>query len=76
MPEEIKEKIYEFLKENKGRELSIIKLKNEMGKAGMSYCYHTVLKWCAILNAEPENNIRIKDYGSIKIISYVEDEDD
>ncbi len=73
MPEEIKEQIYEFLKKNKDKEFSIIKLRNEMEELGMKSCYQTILKWAAILSAEPDNNIETKDYGSIKIISYVGD---
>ena len=73
MPEEIKEQIYEFLKKNKDKEFSIIELRNELEKIGMKYCYQTILKWAAILSAGSENNIKTKDYGSIKIISYVGD---
>lgn len=73
MGEEIKEIIHEFLKNNKGQEFSVFKLREGMEKAGMKYSYHTVLKWIAVLNAESGNGIEIKDYGSIKIISYVGD---
>ncbi len=73
MPEEIKEKICEYLKQHKGDEISVKKLMEEMEKEGMKYCYHTILKWAAILNAEPDSNIRIRDYGNIKLISYVGD---
>ena len=66
MPEGIKEKIHKFLKENEGKEFSISKVKEEV-----KHSYQTVLKWTIVLEAE--GRIKIKDYGNIKLASYVEE---
>ncbi len=70
MPEEIKDKIREFLKENKGKEFTVRKLREELENAGMKYCYPTILKWVSILGAESDSNVQVKDFGSLKLVSY------
>ena len=66
MPEEIKEKIYKFLKDQKGKEFSILKISK-----AVKHSYQTVLKWTLVLEANPENKIQIRDFGNIKLVSYI-----
>ncbi len=70
MPEEIKDKICDFLEKNKDKEFTIRKLREALEKAGMKYCYPTILKWVSILEAEPDSNVQVRDYGSLKLVSY------
>jgi len=65
MAEEIKEKIHKFLKENAEKEFSVSKLKEALG-----HSYPSILKWVMVLAAETERNVRIKDFGNIKLVSY------
>ena len=74
MAEELKKKIYDFLKDNLKEEYSILKLKRELENKGIKISYVTMLKWTLVLSMDPESNIIIKDYGNIKIISYIGNE--
>ncbi len=65
MAEEIKEEIYEFLKEHTGESFSVSKLKEKIG-----HSYNTVLKWIMVLAENPEKDIVVKDYGNIKLVYY------
>lgn len=66
MPEEIKEEIYQFLKDQKGKEFSILKIKK-----AVKHSYHTVLKWTLVLAANPNNKVQVRDFGNIKLVSYI-----
>ena len=66
MAEEIKEKIYQFLKEHRNEEFSISKLRENLGHA-----YPSILKWVMVLAAESDMGVKIKDFGNIKLVSYV-----
>ena len=74
MPEEIKDKICEFLKQNKGKEFTIRKLRGELEQVGIKYCYPTILKWVSILGVEPDSNVQVRDFGSLKLVSYEKEE--
>ena len=65
MAEEIKEKIYKFLVENKGEEFSQKEIMRQL-----KVSYPSVLKWVAVLLAEEDRDPRVKakDYGSLKSI--------
>jgi predicted AAA+ superfamily ATPase len=62
MAEELKEKIFEFLKSNQGKEFSLSQIKKEIGLS-----YNTISKWITVLNVE--DRIIVKDFGNIKLIS-------
>lgn len=64
MAEELKEKIYKFLKENKGKRFSIKEISRKT-----KISYPSALKWTSVLLAEKEKNIKLEDYGHIKFIS-------
>jgi len=55
----LKEVIYNFLLENKGKRFSCTELSEKLGIS-----YVTVLKWVEVLSAE--NRIRMADYGNLK----------
>ena len=65
MPKEIKEKIYEFLKENRGKRFN---LKEISKKTKISY--PSVLKWLEVLIIEQdrEPQVNIEDYGNVKLV--------
>lgn len=65
MAEEIKEKIYKFLKESKEK----LNLKQLSEKLKISY--PSVLKWIEVLKAETfrDPKIKVEDYGNIKLVS-------
>lgn len=65
MAEDIKEKIYKFLKESKEK----FNLKQISEKTKISY--PTVLKWIEVLKAEEFRNpkVKVEDYGNIKLVS-------
>lgn len=60
MAEDIKEKIYEFLKEKKGQRFNMRELVEKSKIASKA----TILKWVEVLKAE--KRIKIKDYGNLK----------
>jgi len=62
MAEELKESLYEFLKENMKERFSIKQVYEKTKKGS----YPTVLKWILILIAEGRVNVR--DYGNVKIV--------
>ena len=68
MAEDIKEKLYEFLKESKEK----LNLKQLSEKTKVSY--PSVLKWIEVLKAEEwrDPKVKVEDYGNIKLVS-VED---
>ena len=66
MAEEIKQEIRAFLRAHSKEEFSISKVRENIGHA-----YPSILKWAMILAANPEENITIKDFGNIKLVSYV-----
>lgn len=55
----LKELIYKFLVENKGKRFSCTELSQKL-----NISYATVLKWVEVLSAE--NKIKIADYGNLK----------
>ena len=61
MAEDIKEKIYKFVKESKEK----FNLKQISEKLKISY--PSVLKWIEVLKAE--KRIQVEDYGNIKLVS-------
>ena len=65
MAEDIKEKIYKFLKESKEK----FNLKQISEKLKISY--PSVLKWIEVLKAEEfrKPKIKVEDYGNIKLVS-------
>ena len=66
MPEEIKEKIYEFLKENRGKRYNMRELTD-----ALKICSHaTTIKWVSILVAEQDRELVVilEDYGNVKIV--------
>ncbi len=65
MPEDLKEKIYSFLKENAGERFSMTQLKE---KTGISY--PSVLKWIEVLLAEKDRDpiVKIEDYGHLRLV--------
>lgn len=69
MAEDLKEKIYEFLKENKPKKFSVLAIKNKIG-----YSYNTCLKWITVLEAEKDRKplVVIEDYGNIKLVGVQE----
>ncbi len=62
MAEEIKEKIYQFLKEKKPKRFNMKVLVEESGVASRA----TVLKWVQVLIAE--KRIFVADYGNVKLV--------
>ena len=64
MAEELKEKIYEFLKKNKGKKFSLKEISRRT-----KISYPSVLKWTSVLIAEKDRGIKVEDYGHIKFIS-------
>lgn len=71
MGEEIKEKIYEFLKKNAGQ-MFVLKELSEKIKVS----YPSILKWSEVLIAERDRDppVSIKDYGHIKLICVEKDD--
>ena len=66
MPEEIKEKIYDFLKENRGKRYNLRELTDEL-----KICSHaTIIKWVTVLLAEQDREFRLsmEDYGNVKLV--------
>lgn len=65
MAEDIKEKIYEFLKENLGRKYNLTQLTQQKIASWAS-----VSKWVAVLIMETDRNpiILQEDYGNVKLI--------
>lgn len=65
MAEEIKEKIYKFLKES-NEKLNMLQISKKL-----HISYPTVLKWIEVLKAEQfrDPKIKVEDYGNIKLIS-------
>ncbi len=65
MAENIKEKIYNFLKENSPKRYNLSQLKRETGIS-----YPTILKWVEVLIVEQDRNpkLNVEDYGSIKLV--------
>jgi len=74
MPEEIKERIINLLKEFPDEKYNVKQINSMLGEREVSY--PTVLKWVAVLQAE--KRIRVDDYGNVKIIGlnkeYIEDD--
>lgn len=66
MPEEIKEKIYQFLKENAGKRFNMQELIDKSKIASRA----TILKWVEVLIVEKDRDppINIEDYGNVKLI--------
>ena len=66
MAEDIKEKIYEFLKENAGKRFNMQELVDKSKIASRA----TVLKWVAVLIVEKDRDppINIEDYGNVKLV--------
>lgn len=55
----MKEVIYNFLKQNKGKRFTCTELSKQL-----RISYATILKWVEVLSAEKK--IRIADYGNLK----------
>lgn len=66
MPEEIKQKIYDFLKENQGKKFAVKRIFEQTKFASLP----TIHKWVGILIAE--ERISVDDYGNIKLV-YVDE---
>jgi Mn-dependent DtxR family transcriptional regulator len=64
MPEEIKNKILNFLKSHK-QKFSITQISKELGIS-----YSTTLKWVEVLIVE--GSIKVEDWGNLKLIWYEE----
>lgn len=67
-PEEIKEKIYNFLKENKGERYSLIEI---VRKTRISY--PSVMKYIPMLVLESQTGkrkppVKLQDHGHIKLV--------
>lgn len=62
MAEDIKEKIYEFLKENKGQRFNMRELVEKSKIASKA----TILKWVEVLIVE--KRIIVEDYGNVKLV--------
>ncbi|KKN40558.1 hypothetical protein LCGC14_0731940 [marine sediment metagenome] len=62
MAEEIKDKIYKFLKENAGKRFSLKEISRQT-----KISYPSSLKWTRVLRAEKED-IKIDDHGHIKFL--------
>ncbi len=66
MPEEIKENIYDFLKENPGKRFNLRELTDKL-----KICSHaTIIKWTTVLCAEQDRDpkINMEDYGNVKLV--------
>ncbi len=65
MAEDLKEKIYEFLKENTGKRFNILEIKKQTGLS-----YNTCLKWISVLAEEKERKppVMMEDYGNVKLV--------
>ena len=63
MPEDLKEKIYKFLKENSDKEFNIKQISEKLGIS-----YPTVLKWIEVLKAE--GKIKMIDWGNLKLVRF------
>jgi len=61
MAEDLKEKIYRFLKENKDKEFNIKQISEKLGIS-----YPTTLKWIEVLRAE--GKIKLIDWGNLKLV--------
>ena len=62
MPEDTKEKIYQFLKEKKPKRFNMKELVEESKIASRA----TILKWVQVLIAE--KRISVADYGNVKLV--------
>ncbi len=62
MPEDTKEKIYQFLKEKKPKRFNMKELVEESKIASRA----TILKWVEVLVAE--KRILVADYGNVKLV--------
>ena len=69
MGEEIKEKIYKFLKNNTGKRFVLIDLHRKL-----KISYPSILKWTSVLVAEKYRDppVQILDYGNVKLV-WIED---
>lgn len=67
MAEEIKEKVFEFLRERAGNKFTQKSLHKAM-REHMKISYHTISKWIAVLEAE--KRIKTEDYGNFKVVYY------
>lgn len=64
MAEDLKEKIYEFLKEKKPKKYNIKQISNHL-----KISYPTVLKWIEVLLAEQRKpKLNQEDYGNLKLV--------
>ena len=61
MAEDIKEKIFNFLLNNKGQRFSVKQIQEQLGIS-----YSTCLKWVEVLIAE--GHVKVEDYGNIKLV--------
>lgn len=64
MAEDIKEKIYKFLKESKEK-FNLLQISQKL-----KISYPSVLKWVEVLKAEKfrDPKVVVKDYGNIKLV--------
>lgn len=64
MAEDLKEKIYEFLKESSPEKFNMSKIKEKT-----KISYPSVLKWIEVLAAEIDRDppLHLEDYGNIKL---------
>ena len=65
MAEDIKQKIYEFLKNNRDQEFNVKQISERLGIS-----YPTTLKWIEVLRAE--GKIKIVDWGNLKLIKFLD----
>jgi len=62
MPEEIKKRIMDLLKQFPDEKLSVTQLHSMISNVS----YPTLLKWVLILQAEKQ--VKIDDYGNVKLV--------
>ena len=69
MAEDLKEKIYQFLKDNAGKKFNILEVKRQTNLS-----YNTCLKWVSVLVEEKDRTPRviIQDYGNVKLVGVEE----
>ncbi len=65
MAEDLKEKIYQFLKDNAGKRFNILEVKRQTNLS-----YNTCLKWISVLVEEKDRDppVTIQDYGNVKLV--------
>jgi Mn-dependent DtxR family transcriptional regulator len=61
MPEEIKERILNFLKDNKPNKFSLSEISESL-----NISFPSVSKWVEVLIAE--NLVKFEDYGNLKLV--------